>query len=335
MAMTKHNLTLSTQSQFPVASQSATVTELLEASKRPNTLLAYKSDWLLFRKWCAETDLQALPASAETVAEYIASKVSELRPTSLQRHCASIAQAHRVSNFKSPTESELVRTVLQGVRAQAGLTRQVKREGRKVKAPALNSEDMRKVIAGLPNDGAGLRDLALLLVGYKAALRRNELAALQWWQVESKPEGILLNLANSKTDSTYSGQQVALVREGGIYCPVEALSAWREWCINSAGMSATDLEAGAVFRSINKHSHIGTSLCSHSVGEIVKARTAGVGLEGVTAHSLRRGHITEGHLQGKQEADLMKTSRHKSVAVFRTYIDEADPFARATGKGLL
>lgn len=333
--MTTPDLDLVTQSSHLLTTQTEGVRQLLEASKRPNTLAAYKSDWGQFSKWCSAEGVSVLPASAETVATYIAAKASDLRPASLQRHCASIAQAHRLKGLTSPTESELVRTVLQGVRAQASTQRPTKRKGRKVKAPALHSAEMRSVLAKLPNDAAGIRDLAILLVGYKAALRRSELAGLQWWQIESRPEGILLNLRSTKTDSAYAGQRVALVREGGQYCPVAALERWREWCIISAGITEADLESGAVFRSISKHLRMGNSLTTHAVGEIVKSRTAGVGLEGVTAHSLRRGHITEGHLQGRQEVDLMKTSRHKSVAVFRSYIDEADPFARATGKGLL
>ena len=335
MATQQNSLTVtpSTQSTLTLPVTEA-VKELLKASKRPNTLAAYRFDWQSFQAWCESVSAQAMPASPQTLAEYIAAKRTELQPSTLQRHCASIAQAHRLRGFLSPTESELVRTALQGLRALSAVTYRAPKKGRKTKAPALTAEAMRQTLSALPSDGAGLRDSALLLVGFKTAARRSELASLQWWQVEWQPEGVLLKFQASKTDKTFSGQQVALVREGGLYCPVTALEAWRYWLLN-AGINSDELEAGAVFRGITKHQKISDKLSAHAIGEIVKARTLGAGLIGITAHSLRRGHLTEGFKQGKTEADLMKTSRHRSVAVFRSYIEEADPFSRATGKGLL
>ena len=312
------------------------VIDLIQAAKRPNTLAAYRSDLQAFGLWCTQQGVSALPASPETVAAYLADKGSSLHPKSLQRHCASIAQAHRLKGLQSPTQHELVRTCLQGLRAKAATQRPQKQAGRKTKAPALLAEQVRSMLGSITQDtGAGLRDTALLLVGYKAALRRSELAGLQWWQVEWSGEGALLRLQASKTDKGNTGQTVALAHEGGAFCPVEALQRWRLWCIEGAGISPKALDEGAVFRSLTKHLQIGESITAHAVGEIVKHRAAAVGLHSITAHSLRRGHLTEGHRRGKTEADLMRTSRHRSVAVFRSYIDEADPFTRATGKGLL
>lgn len=335
--MPTQSLTLNPAQRVPTTSNlTPAVIDLVQAAKRPNTLAAYRSDLQAFGQWCTQQGLSALPASPETVAAYLADKGSDLHPKTLQRHCASIAQVHRLKGLQSPTQHELVRTCLQGLRAKAALQRPKKQAGRKTKAPALLAEHVRLMLGDIQQDtGAGLRDTALLLVGYKAALRRSELAGLQWWQVEWSAEGVLLRLQGTKTDKGSTGQVVALAHEGGVFCPVEALQRWRSWCTESAQISPKTLEEGAVFRSLNKHLHVGESITAHAVGEIVKQRANAVGLENVTAHSLRRGHLTEGHRRGKTEADLMRTSRHRSVAVFRSYIDEADPFTRATGKGLL
>jgi integrase len=224
---------------------------------------------------------------------------------------------------------------VQGLRRRAATGKPVHRKGRKGKAPALWADEVRKIARALPDTGAGVRDKALLLVGFLGALRRSDLSGLQWWQVEWHAEGVLLHLQASKTDKTYTGQTVALNSEPHAFCPVAALAAWRAWCINHTGTPVGELQQGAVFRSLNKHQQAGSSLSAHAVGQIIKARAAEAGVAGVTAHSLRRGHISEAHKQGRAEADIMHTSRHKSVAVFRGYIAEADPFGRATGKGLL
>jgi integrase len=304
------------------------VAQLLQAAKKPNTLRAYRSDWQAFRVWCEAHALDPLPATPATVAAYVAARQSDLAASTLQRHVASISTAHKTAGHTSPCETELVRTTMQGLRAthKAPATR----TGRKGKAPALTAEQMRRIVDALGNDPAALRDRAVLLLGYKAALRRAELAGLKWEQVELLPEGIVLHLHNTKTDKGHTGQRVAVVTEGGPYCAVQALSAWRAWCSMQA-----DTQQGAVLRSVNKHRQLGDSLSAASVGAIVSTRAADVGLDGVTAHSLRRGHLTEAHRRGRSEADLMHTSRHKSVSVLRGYLDDADLFSRATGMGLL
>ena len=190
---------------------SPAVIDLIEASKRPNTLAAYRSDLQAFGLWCTKQGCSALPASPETVAAYLADRGSDLSPKTLQRHCASIAQVHRLKGLQSPTSSELVRTCLQGLRAKAAIQRPQKRAGRKTKAPALLREQVRTLLGHIEQDtGAGLRDTALLLVGYKAALRRSDLANLQWWQVVWSAEGVLLQLQASKTDKANTVQARAV-----------------------------------------------------------------------------------------------------------------------------
>jgi integrase len=291
---------------------------------------AYRADWQAFTTWCKANGLETLPAAAETVAAYLTDRRHELSVTTLARHVASISQAHKwypVQPQPNPTDTELVRAVMQGLRATAN---QRTRDSRKGKAPALTADQMRQLLAPIGDDLAGLRDKALLLIGYKAALRRSELASVTWQQIEWLPEGIVLHLHGAKTDHDYLGQAVALRYEQSDYCPITALKHWRIACAQQI-----EVDTGAVFRSVNKHLQLGATLTAHSIGAIVSARAAEVGLHGVTAHSLRRGHITEGHKQGRTEADLMRTSRHKSVAVFRGYIDDADLMSRATGAGLL
>ena len=317
-----------TQGLLP-AELSAPVAALLLAAKRPNTIKAYRSDWQAFTNWCTQHKLPNLPATAGCVSAYIADRHGQLAIATLQRHIASISTAHKTAGYASPTENELVRTTMQGLRA---LGNQIgKRAGRKGKAPALTAEHMRRVIDAIPYDHAGVRDIAVLLIGYKAALRRSEIASIRWENIDMQVEGMVLNLLGTKTDSEYSGQRVAIAYEGGKYCAVQAIMRYSTLC-NSQGIGT---EQGAVFRNINKHLQLGESLTAASVGAIVTARCAEIGLDGMTAHSLRRGHLTEGHKQGRNEADLMRTSRHKSVQVFRGYIDDADLFGRATGKGLL
>src|SRR5262245_15424133 len=83
-----------------------------EATKR-----AYRSDWRRFAAYCDERDRQALPATAETVAGYIAHLADAGRkPATIGRHMVSINKAHELAGFSGPARAEALGEVWQGIR---------------------------------------------------------------------------------------------------------------------------------------------------------------------------------------------------------------------------
>jgi len=62
----------------------------------------------------------------------------------------------------------------------------------------------------IPGDLRGLRDRALLLVGWTAALRRSELVALEVGDLGFEPEGVVLTIRRSKTDREGADATVAV-----------------------------------------------------------------------------------------------------------------------------
>ena len=72
-------------------------------------------------------------------------------------------------------------------------------KGIKQKAPIL-TEDRRMMLRLVPNDMHGVRDRAILLIGFAGAFRRSELVALDFGDLSFQPEGLLLTLRRSKTD---------------------------------------------------------------------------------------------------------------------------------------
>jgi len=115
----------------------------------------------------------------------------------------------------------------------------------------------------------GLRDRALLLLGFAGAFRRSELVALDCEDIEESEAGVRIAIRHSKTDQEGQGATIAIVR-GSIACPVAALKAWRE---------AAGITTGPVFRSIRKGGKIGARLTAQSVADIVKANAERVGLD--------------------------------------------------------
>jgi hypothetical protein len=83
------------------------VVRYVRASLADNTRRAYLSDLAHFESWGGR-----IPASAETVASYLAAHAGTLRVATLVRRIASISRAHQARGVPNPTRSELVRTTL-------------------------------------------------------------------------------------------------------------------------------------------------------------------------------------------------------------------------------
>jgi integrase len=98
------------------------------------------------------------------------------------------------------------------------------------------------MVATAPDRLAGLRDRALLLLGFAGAFRRSELVALDVADIEETETGLLVAIRGSKTDQEREGVTIAIAR-GDISCPVKALRAW---------LDAAGIESGPLFRPINK-----------------------------------------------------------------------------------
>ncbi len=94
------------------------------------------------------------------------------------------------------------------------------------KAPLL-SDDIRKIIGKTTSDLRGLRDRALILVGFAGAFRRSELVRLQVSDLSFNKEGVVIDIRVSKTDQEGAGRKVGIpFGEFQETCPVRALKAW-------------------------------------------------------------------------------------------------------------
>jgi len=323
-------------------------------STRPNTLRAYQSDLRAYGAWCEGNGLQALPATPDTVAAYLADQAAHggpqqrgLKVSTLRRHLATISKAHQLAGYtheRNPAQSELVTHTLKGLQNDKGAAPD--------QAPPMTPDQLDAVVLAISTvvpagygrderaDLVGLRDRALLLVGWSAALRRSELAQLRWGQVSWEAGGAQLQLMGSKTDKENAGQPVPVAAEpDSVACPLEALRAWREACSARGYWKHDRWHDGAgddrpVFPAINKHGHLGEAMTPQSVGVIISERAAAVGLHGYTGHSLRRGLIQAAYLAGKSDSEIMQTSRHRSVNMLRTYQGSAGLVERAASRGL-
>lgn len=173
---------------------------------------------------------------------------------------------------------------------------------------------MRLLVAQVGDDAAAVRDRAVLLLGFAAALRRSEIAALQVADVEQVASGLVITVRRSKTDQEARGREVAVgFGDHPATCPVLALRRWLE---------RTRIDAGPLFRAIDRHGCMHGALSGRAIAGIVQRRVASLGVDArrFGGHSLRAGFATPAAASGIAESEIAEVTGHRSVAVLRTYV---------------
>jgi site-specific recombinase XerD len=296
--------------------------DFARAEKAESTRRAYQSDFSLFAAWCTARLIPALPASPETVAAFLAAEAARgIKPSSIGRRVAAVRHAHKLAGRDAlPTDSEIVKATVRGIRRTIGGA-----HARKTPATADKVMAMATTAGG---DLKGLRDSALILLGFAGAFRRSELVALDVADLEFCEGGLRVRIRRSKTDQEGVGVTIAIVR-GSMACPVQALRTW---------LAAAGITDGPVFRTVAPGGRIGNGrLSDRSVANVVKASARRVGLNAneFSGHSLRSGFLTSAAARGASIFKMMDVSRHKSVDTLRGYVRDADLFRDHAGAGLL
>ena len=308
--LTNHNLHLS----LPTNSNSLvrkSITELVHAALSDNSRTAYQADLKHFTVWGG-----IIPCNPDDVAQYLAAHAGQLSVATLNRRLVSIGKAHTSQNLPSPTKADIVKAVLRGIRRTHGVPqRQV--------APAIK-EDVLAMVKNL--DGTkGIRDRALLLVGFAGAFRRSELVSLTVEDVEFAKQGLLIHLARSKTDQEGQGRKVAIPFARGSVCAVHSLQTWLE---------ASGITTGLIFRGITRHGKIADSgITPQSVALVVKERAQAAGLDPAkySGHSLRAGLVTSAAQMGVSSWKIRQQTGHKSDSMLARYIRDANIFTDNAG----
>jgi site-specific recombinase XerD len=327
------------------------VREFIRASKAENTVRGYQSDWRAFCAWCEGHGLCPVPALPESVAAFIAESASRLKVGSVQRRLNAIAEAHKALGLDSPTHSAIVANTMKGIRRTKGT------------APAQKSAaltgDIRAMVDATDAGLIGLRDRALILLGFAGAFRRSELVALTAGDCAFGSDGLTVTLRRSKTDQTGAGRKVGIpYGSNPETCPVRTVQAWigelqgadtrcRVATPESNALPDSPTLSGHVygrtqppsgpdplspkplFRSINRHGQIASGgLSGGDVARVVKklAERAGLDAAKYAGHSLRAGHATSAAIAGASERSIMNQTGHRSVQMVRRYIRDGSLF---------
>jgi site-specific recombinase XerD len=278
------------------------------AAQALNTTRAYASDWNQFTAWCERYRLTSLPASAAVIALYLTSLARRgLAVSTIRRRAAAIARAHRQAGHLPATSDPRVLTVMEGIARVHGAAPS--------KKTALLRDPLLEVIDRIDTaTNAGLRDRALLLLGFAVGLRRSELVAVTVEDLSPSPDGLRIRIARSKTDQQARGHELLLVyAQPPRPCPVRALRAW---------LDAAQITTGPIFRRVTRTGAISSPLTAQTVALIIKKRAGAAGLDPreFAGHSLRSGYATQAARDGHHATQIAATTRHQDQRVLAGYI---------------
>jgi site-specific recombinase XerD len=292
-----------------------------EQEKSEGTRRAYRSDFRIFTVWCLARSLEAMPATASTVARFLSSQADGgLKASTIGRRGAAIGYAHKLAGFEPPTGAETVKAVVRGIRRTIGAA--------PVRKAAATADVVTQMLSHCPDTLRGLRDAALLSLGFAGAFRRSELVALTVADLAEAPDGYRVMIRRSKTDQEGAGQEVAIPR-GYKIRPVEHVQAW---------LKAAGITEGHIFRHVAKGGRVqAEALSGHSAAAIVKRYAARAGLDPAlfAGHSLRAGFLTSSAESGASVLKMVEVSRHKDISMLTTYVRRSNLFREHAGAAFL
>ncbi|KGM85892.1 Site-specific recombinase XerD [Roseovarius mucosus DSM 17069] len=306
-----------------------TARDYARAAASDNTLRAYAKDWAHFARWCRMKGTEPLPPSPEMIGLYLADLASgsgsspTLSVSTIDRRLSGLAWNYAQRGFTLDRKNRHIATVLAGIKR--------KHARPPVQKEAILAEDILAMVATLPFDLRGLRDRAILLLGYAGGLRRSEIVSLDvhkddtpdsggWIEIFDK--GVLLRL-NAKT-----GWREVEVGRGSKNqtCPVHALEQWLHFA---------KIDFGPVFVSISRDGKRAseTRLNDKHVARLIKRTVLDAGIRSELPEKERlalfSGHSLRAGLASSAEVDeryVQKQLGHASAEMTRRYQRRRDRF---------
>jgi len=275
------------------------------ASLAPSTRKAYSAAWSAFESFCTANRLLALPASASTVAEWLAWRSHAGGGGSARRDVAAVRDMHILRRLPDPTTDSWLQRVVQGALRLAASTRPAR-------APrdALPRHVVDALLTLVPASGTqsassalALRDAAVISLGLSLMRRAGELAALRIDDIHVHDgQQAVVCIRRSKTDQLGRGLDLPVTGP-----PVTLLTRW--------------LQVRHLLVPRSPHLFVSTTgapLTTAAIGSIVKRAAALAGLEGsFSAHSLRIGGASAALAAGSSLSQIQAIGGWSSDSVLR------------------
>ena len=267
------------------------------------TLRGYRRDLETFAGWCEERGETFMPSTPRIVGAFIDDQVRSYSYATIKRRVAAIQFLHRLADLPSPVSSSDVYLALR----RAGRTK-----GRRPKqVRGLTADLLEQILKACPPTLSGLRDAALISVGYDTLCRSAELA---WMQVEHVDlESQTVYIPRAKNDPFADGRMAGLSERS-----INHVSRWLE---------QSGLKEGALFRGLHTAKTGGGHLETSSIRRLIKVAAKRAGLADAAAelsgHSMRVGGAQDLMMSGHDTLMIMTAGGWKNVEVVARYVEKA------------
>ena len=306
-----------------------TARDYARAAASENTLKAYAKDWARFARWCRMRGTDPLPPSPQMIGLYIADlaspdgKTPALSVASIERGLSGLVWGYAQRGQPLDRKDRHIATVLAGIRR--------KHSRPPAQKEAILPDDLRAMLATLPHDLRGLRDRAILLIGFVGGLRRSEIVSLDHGKDDTPDSGGWIEIMDDGVLLTLRGKtgwrEVEIARGSSEQtCPVHALTQWLHYA---------RIDFGPLFVATSRNGLKATRerLSDKHVARLIKQTVENAGLrpELSKADRLRlfSGHSLRAGLASSAEVDeryVQKQLGHASAEMTRRYQRRRDRF---------
>lgn len=300
-------------------------------SRAPRTTELYQQVWKDWQRFCDSIDASAVPATAESVLEFLQARERSHSTSALSARKNAILAAHKDARSRLPDTERQPYMLDHDDRLKMGWKEIMRRKGnRHVPREAIGGAKLKLILAKIPDTPVGTMDRAALLAGLAYAMRRSEIAALNRDDIEVQGDTMFVHIRRSKTDQTGNGVTLAAVRAASAdSCPVAAMEKW----LAARGNDEGALFLHPKFKTPRRISNEYVYLLMKRYGKLAFGDNRLLG-----AHSLRRGCITEIHEAGVDAKSGMGHSRHVTPGIYYSYVAgkeaEKNPAVHALARAL-
>lgn len=224
------------------------ILDTFDGAFAPNTIRAYRSDFVQYEQWCLQQKIKPIPARAQHLASYIDHLSTYAKSATIRRRINSLGTILKLSKNHDPTKEPEVILAMKRMHRKIGRTQK--------QAAPLTKPILNQLLSNCDNSTIGIRNKVLLQLGYETMRRRSEICAFRFEDVMHSPNGnhaIKLNF--SKTDQFGEGKLIPISKR-----LMMLIKRWRE-VVESEGY---------ILRGVNRHGHISESLNPSSVNSILK-----------------------------------------------------------------
>lgn len=327
----------------PDRSLSPEAAAMVTAGLADNTTRAYTRHWATFTRWCELTGRSPLPATRETLAEYVHHLTGTTTqygkppaPGSIDAMLSCVQSAHKLAGLDC--DPRLARMALRAYRKQRTTHPDPALRHRVRRAPEIDVNALRAMITAL-GDAADAgeihplraeRDQIVLVLGFAMMGRRSEVSALDIEDLTFTTRGLVIRVRQSKTDQDAVGSEVII--KHGRRPQTDPVALLRTW-VARLGDAEPPIISGPLLRGIDKHGRLGGTpgyaapgpntgrIDDETLNGIVRDAAIRAELDNATAHTfhgLRAGAATSAAEAGAAPSTIQEHGRWTSLSmVFR------------------